>query len=69
MENFFCRDLTERFGYGMALYIASKAAAMQRSIDSINAERKALGHRMLSNASIEEVIAVLRRKGVLPVAS
>ncbi|MGE8475077.1 MAG: hypothetical protein ACN6QC_27765 [Paraburkholderia hospita] len=58
--------MIERFGYGMAVYIAAKAAAMQRSIDAINAERRAVGRRLLENASIDEVVSVLRRKGKLP---
>ncbi|SDI46132.1 hypothetical protein SAMN04487926_117122 [Paraburkholderia steynii] len=66
MQNFFCKDLIERFGYGMAVYIAGKAAAMQRSIDAINDERRVVGRRLLENASIEEVVSVLRRKGKLP---
>ncbi|BFG78525.1 hypothetical protein PTKU46_65580 [Paraburkholderia terrae] len=66
MQNFFCKDLIERFGYGMAVYIAAKAAAMQRNIDAINDERRAVGRRLLENASIDEVISVLRRKGKLP---
>ncbi|AUT73965.1 MULTISPECIES: hypothetical protein [Paraburkholderia] len=66
MQNFFCKDLIERFGYGMAVYIAAKAAAMQRSIDAINDERRAVGRRLLENASIDEVVSVLRRKGKLP---
>ncbi|BCZ83987.1 hypothetical protein PTKU64_76620 [Paraburkholderia terrae] len=66
MQNFFCKDLIERFGYGMAVYIAAKAAAMQRSIDAINDERRVVGRRLLENASIEEVVSVLRRKGKLP---
>jgi hypothetical protein len=66
MQNFFCKDLIERFGYGMAVYIAAKAAAMQRSIDAINDERHAVGRRLLENASIDEVVSVLRRKGKLP---
>ncbi|ALL69719.1 hypothetical protein K788_0006205 (plasmid) [Paraburkholderia caribensis MBA4] len=65
MQNFFCKDLIERFGYGMAVYIAAKAAAMQRSIDAINDERRAVGRRLLENASIDEVVSVLRRKGKL----
>ena len=66
MQNFLCKDLIERFGYGMAVYIAAKAAAMQRSIDAINDERRAVGRRLLENASIDEVVSVLRRKGKLP---
>ncbi|MGT2476073.1 hypothetical protein BZM27_27925 [Paraburkholderia steynii] len=66
MQNFFCKDLIERFGYGMAVYIAAKAAAMQRSIDAINDERRVVGRRLLENASIDEVVSVLRRKGKLP---
>ena len=53
MQNFFCKDLIERFGYGMAVYIAAKADAMQRSIDAINDERRAVGRRLLENASID----------------
>jgi Ni2+-binding GTPase involved in maturation of urease and hydrogenase len=66
MQNFFCKDLIERFGYGMAVYVAAKADAMQRSIDAINDERRAVGRRLLENASIDEVVSVLRRKGKLP---
>jgi hypothetical protein len=66
MKPLLCNDLIERFGYGMAVYISAKASAMQRSIDAINAERKAAGGRLLQNASIEEVVGVLRRKGKLP---
>ncbi|MFP3552328.1 hypothetical protein SB861_16635 [Paraburkholderia sp. SIMBA_049] len=58
--------MIERFGYGMAVYIAAKAAAMQRSIDAINDEHRAVGRRLLENASIDEVVSVLRRKGKLP---
>ena len=66
MKTFLSNDLIERFGYGMAVYITAKASAMQRSIDAINAERTAAGGRLLKNASIEEVVGVLRRKGKLP---
>jgi hypothetical protein len=66
MKNYFCHDLIERFGYGMAIYIAAKASAMQQSIDAVNAERKAAGRSLLENASLDEVIGVLRRKGTLP---
>lgn len=66
MTPFLCNDLIERFGYGMAVYISAKASTMQRCIDSINAERKAAGGQLLKNASIDEVVAVLRRKGKLP---
>ncbi|ACD20608.1 MULTISPECIES: hypothetical protein [Paraburkholderia] len=66
MKTFLRNDLIERFGYGMAVYITAKASAMQRSIDAINAERTAAGGRLLKNASIEEVVGVLRRKGKLP---
>lgn len=66
MKNYFRHELIERFGYGMAVYIAAKASAMQQSIDAANTERKAAGRSLLQNASIDEVIAVLRRKGTLP---
>jgi hypothetical protein len=66
MRNLFDPKLVERFGYGMAVYITAKVSAMQRSIDSINVERKAAGRRLLENVSIDEVISVLRRKGQLP---
>ena len=66
MKTFLRNDLIERFGYGMAVYITAKVSAMQRSIDAINAERTAAGGRLLKNASIEEVVGVLRRKGKLP---
>jgi hypothetical protein len=66
MTTFLCNDLIERFGYGMAVYISAKTSAMQRSIDAINAERKAAGTSLLQNIHIDEVIGVLRRKGQLP---
>ena len=66
MKTFSAKDLVERFGYGMAVHIAAKAAVMQRTIDAINAEREAVGRRLRENASIDEVIAVLRRKGQIP---
>lgn len=66
MKTFLRNDLIERFGYGMAVYITAKVSAMQRSIDAINAERTAAGRRLLKNASIEEVVGVLGRKGKLP---
>jgi hypothetical protein len=69
MNTFLRNDLIERFGYGMAIYISAKASAMQRTIDSINAERQAAGGRLLESASIDEVVAVLQRKGKLPVLS
>lgn len=65
MKSFFDAALIERFGYGMAVHIAAKVAAMQRTIDAINVERKAAGRRLLQNASIDEVVSVLRRKGQL----
>ncbi|HZZ10798.1 MAG TPA: hypothetical protein VFE79_08890 [Paraburkholderia sp.] len=67
MGNFFDHNLIERFGYGMAVYISAKASAMQQCIDAINAERKVAGRRLLDNASIDEVISVMRRRGLLPV--
>jgi hypothetical protein len=69
MNTFLRNDLIERFGYGMAIYISAKASAMQRTIDSINAERQVAGGRLLESASIDEVVAVLQRKGKLPVLS
>lgn len=66
MKTFLFADLTERFGYGMAVYISAKTCAMQQSIDAINAERKVAGTSPLKNISIDEVIGVLRRKGKLP---
>jgi Ni2+-binding GTPase involved in maturation of urease and hydrogenase len=66
MNTFLCNDLIERFGYGMAVYISAKAQAMQRSIDAVNAERKAVGAKLLQNANVEEIVGVLRRKGKLP---
>ncbi|MGF6771485.1 hypothetical protein P3T18_003972 [Paraburkholderia sp. GAS199] len=66
MKTYLCNDLIERFGYGMAVYISAKASAMQRSIDTINAERQAAGNRLLQSASVDEIVGVLRRKGKLP---
>ena len=67
MKSFFDNELVQRFGYGMAVYIAAKASRMQRSIDSINMERRATGHHLLENTTIDEVISVLRQRGKLPV--
>lgn len=66
MKTFLFNDLTERFGYGMAVYISAKTSAMQQSIDTINAERKVAGNSLLKNINVDEVISVLRRKGKLP---
>ncbi|CAB3792933.1 hypothetical protein [Paraburkholderia fynbosensis] len=67
MKNCFDYQLIERFGYGMAVYIAAKASAMQRRMDACNVERKAAGRRLLENMSIDEIVSVLRRKGQISV--
>lgn len=66
MRNFFDGDLAQRFGYGMAVYIAARTAALQRGIDATNMQRKAARRRLLEDATVEEVISALRSNGMLP---
>ncbi|MBN3763278.1 hypothetical protein [Burkholderia sp. Ac-20365] len=69
MKRFFSSDLARTYGYGMAVYIASETAALQRGIDATNRQRKAAGRRLLDDATVEEVISAMRSRGMLPAKS
>jgi hypothetical protein len=67
MKYFFSSDLTQRYGYGMAVYIAAQTSDLQRGIEATNAQRKRAGRRLLEDATVEEIISSLRSRGILPV--
>jgi hypothetical protein len=67
MKNFFSSDLAQRYGYGMAVYIAAQTSDLQRGLDATNAQRKAAGRRLLEDATVEEIISAFRTNGLLPV--
>ncbi|SEK02430.1 hypothetical protein [Paraburkholderia diazotrophica] len=66
MKNFFDSGLAQRYGYGIAVYIAARTADLQRGIDATNAQRRAAGRRLLEDARVEEIICSMRNKGELP---
>lgn len=69
MKYFFDYALAERYGYGMAVFIAAETSNLQRAIDATNARRIRAGRRPLEDAEVADVLSVLQRKGYLAVAT
>ncbi|EIF31439.1 hypothetical protein BCh11DRAFT_06962 [Burkholderia sp. Ch1-1] len=65
MKYFFDYTLADRYGYGMAVYIAAETSDLQRAIDLTNARRLRAGRRLLDDARIEDVLSALRNTGRL----
>jgi hypothetical protein len=65
MKTFFNITLAQTYGYGMAVYIASEATALQRGIDATNRQRRAAGRRLLEDATVEEVLSAMRNRNIL----
>lgn len=66
MKNFFDMALAERFGYGLALFIAAETSDLQRAIDRTNARRELDGRALVEDVLIEDVISVMCKRGLLP---
>ena len=66
MKYFFDKALAERYGYGLAVFIAAETSDLQRIIDRTNARRELDGRTLLENVMIEDVISVMRKRGMLP---
>ena len=66
MKYFFDKALVERYGYGLAVFIAAETSDLQRIIDRTNARRELDGRSLLEDVLIEDVIAVMRKRGMLP---
>jgi len=66
MKYFFDKALVERYGYGLAVFIAAETSDLQRIIDRTNARRERDGRSLLEDVLIEDVIAVMRKRGMLP---
>jgi hypothetical protein len=64
MKYFFDKALVERYGYGLA--VAAETSDLQRIIDRTNARRERDGRSLLEDVLIEDVIAVMRKRGMLP---
>jgi hypothetical protein len=60
------KALVERYGYGLAVFIAAETSDLQRIIDRTNARRERDGRSLLEDVLIEDVIAVMRKRGMLP---
>ncbi|MGF7128991.1 hypothetical protein P3T40_000457 [Paraburkholderia sp. EB58] len=66
MKSYFDKALAERYGYGLAVFIAAETSDLQRIIDRTNARRELDGRTLLENVMIEDVISVMRKRGMLP---
>jgi hypothetical protein len=66
MKYFFDKALAERYGYGVAVFIAAETSDLQLSIDRANARRERDGRTLLEDVLVEEVIYVMRKRGMLP---
>jgi hypothetical protein len=66
MKYYFDKALAERYGYGLAVFIAAETSDLQRIIDRTNARRELDGRTLLENVMIEDVISVMRKRGMLP---
>jgi hypothetical protein len=66
MKYFFDYKLAERYGYGMAVYIAAETSDLQRAIDLTNARRLRAGRRLIEDARTEDVLSAMRNTGLLP---
>lgn len=69
MKYFFDYALAERYGYGMAVFIAAETSNLQRAIDATNVRRERAGRRLLEDALVEDVLSVLQKKGYLSVVT
>jgi hypothetical protein len=67
MKHFFDKALAERFGYGLAVFIAAEMSDLQRAIDRTNTRRERDGRRLLEDVVVDDVISVMLRRGMLPV--
>lgn len=65
MKYFFDYKLAERYGYGIAVYIAAETSDLQRAIDLTNARLLRAGRRPLEDAKIEDVLSAMRNTGRL----
>jgi hypothetical protein len=65
MKYFFDYEIAERYGYGMAVYIAAETSDLQRAIDLTNARRLRAGRRLIEDARIEDVLSAMRNTGLL----
>lgn len=66
MKYFFNQTLVERYGYGLAVFIAAETSDLQRVIDRANARRERDGQSLLDDLVVEDVIAAMRNRGMLP---
>jgi hypothetical protein len=57
MKYFFNQALVERYGYGLAVFIAAETSDLQRVIDRANARRERDGQSLLDDLVVEDVIA------------
>jgi hypothetical protein len=48
------------------VFIAAETSDLQRIIDRTNARRELDGRTLLENVMIEDVISVMRKRGMLP---
>jgi hypothetical protein len=67
MKYYFDKALAERYGYGLAVFIAAETSDLQRIIDRTNARRELDGRSLLEDVLVEDVISVMRKRGMLPV--
>ena len=67
MKHFFDKALAERYGYGLAVFIAAETSDFQRAIDRTNARRERDGRSLLEDVLVEDVIAAMSKRGMLPV--
>lgn len=65
MKYFFDSRLADRYGYGMAVYIAAETSDLQRAIDLTNARRLRAGRRLLEDARVEDVLSAMLNTGLL----
>ncbi|WP_144153168.1 hypothetical protein [Paraburkholderia sp. BCC1885] len=67
MKHFFDKALAERYGYGLAIFIAAEMSDLQRAIDRTNARRERDGRRLLDDVLVDDVISAMQKQGMLPV--
>lgn len=66
MKYFFNKTLVERYGYGLAVFIAAETSDLQRIVDLTNARREREGRSLLEDVLVEDVISVMLKRGMLP---
>lgn len=66
MKYFFDKALAERYGYGLAVFIAAETSDLQRIIDRTNARRERDGRSLLEDVLVEDVISAMCKRGMLP---